>query len=478
VSYTVQVRIALVTDKAITDFVLDGVSGVIDEVHKTIGVVMPSGSSLTNMVATFSTTGNQVLIGNIRQASGMAGTRNNFANSSVTPVVYTVQAADGTTASYSVYVRNAPATAKAITEFLLAGVYGVIDEANKTISVTMPFGTNVTNLVAAFSTTVPSSAISVISVPGTAQISGSTPNNFTTPVAYVVTPNTGTSVTYTVKVTTALATDKALTSFALDGMKGTITGNAISVVMPYGYPKTNLVATYLTTGTGVSISTTPQTSGISSNDYTLPLIYTVTAADGSMANYTVTVSNALSTDSSIAEFSLNGVQGVITQPVNGQNGSIWVTTARGTNLDLTSVSANYSSSGKRVHIANTPQISGFTPNNFTTNPLSYTVDSFAGGSNWSIYDVSLYESTCDTSVQSPYLVLGDYRLYNNPWGQGAIPNSQFTECMYWNPSPGVLASWTWNWPFTANSNGRFNGLTLRAYPGIQYRRPVWHLIFY
>ena len=46
-----------------------------------------------------------------------------------------------------------PSSAKAITACSLAGVTGTIHETAKTISVTMPSGTNVTALVAKFTTT-------------------------------------------------------------------------------------------------------------------------------------------------------------------------------------------------------------------------------------------------------------------------------------------------------------------------------------
>jgi Protein of unknown function (DUF1566). len=87
---------------------------------------------------------------------------------------------------------------KAITAFSLAGVIGTINEAGKTIAVTMPFGTNVTALVATFTTTGAS-----VKVGSTVQISGTTANNFTAPVAYTVTAADDTTVIYTVTVTVA-----------------------------------------------------------------------------------------------------------------------------------------------------------------------------------------------------------------------------------------------------------------------------------
>ena len=94
--------------------------------------------------------------------------------------------------------QTAASSAKAITAFSLAGVTGTIDETNKTIAVTMPFGTNVSALVATFTTTGTS-----VSVGATPQISGTTANNFTSPVVYTVTAADATTVSYTVTVPVA-----------------------------------------------------------------------------------------------------------------------------------------------------------------------------------------------------------------------------------------------------------------------------------
>lgn len=87
-------------------------------------------------------------------------------------------------------------TVKAITAFSLAGAAGVVNEAAKTISVVVPSGTNVTALVATFTTT----GVGV-KVGAVAQTSGTTANNFTNPVTYTVTAGDCTTVNYTVTVT-------------------------------------------------------------------------------------------------------------------------------------------------------------------------------------------------------------------------------------------------------------------------------------
>jgi hypothetical protein len=85
----------------------------------------------------------------------------------------------------------------AITKFSFANptVTGIIDENAKTISVTVPLGTNVTSLVATFTTTGAN-----VKVGSTVQVSGTTSNDFTKPVVYIVTAANGTTTTYTVTI--------------------------------------------------------------------------------------------------------------------------------------------------------------------------------------------------------------------------------------------------------------------------------------
>ncbi len=138
---------ALNSAKAITAYSLGGVAGTINESAKTIAVAMPYGTDVTALVATFSTTGASVKVGTTLQTSGTT------ANDFTSPVAYTVTAADASTATYTVTVTVALNSAKAITAYSLGGVAGTINEAAKTIAVAMPYGTDVTALVATFSTT-------------------------------------------------------------------------------------------------------------------------------------------------------------------------------------------------------------------------------------------------------------------------------------------------------------------------------------
>lgn len=90
--------------------------------------------------------------------------------------------------------------AKAITAFSFTSpaAIGIIDVNAKTIAVSVPHGTSVTALIATFTMTGAS-----VKVGATAQVSGTTANDFTSPVTYTVTAADSTTATYIVTVTVA-----------------------------------------------------------------------------------------------------------------------------------------------------------------------------------------------------------------------------------------------------------------------------------
>jgi len=122
--------------------------------------------------------------------------------------------------------------------------------------------------------------------------------DFTNPVAYTVTAADASTQTYTVTVTIAANTAKAITAFSFTSPAATgIINEAtheIDVTVPYGTVVTALVPTI--TCTGVILS---PASG-AAQDFTNPLAYTVTAADTSTQAYSVTVTIAPPTVTTLA----------------------------------------------------------------------------------------------------------------------------------------------------------------------------------
>jgi len=90
---------------------------------------------------------------------------------------------------------------------------------------------------------------------------------------------------------TPLSSEKSITAYSVNGVAGTIneTDKTIAVIMPSLTDVTALVATFTTTGASVRAGSTTQESGVTTNNFIVPLVYTVTAADGSTVTYTVTI---------------------------------------------------------------------------------------------------------------------------------------------------------------------------------------------
>lgn len=266
------------------------VSGTIDQDAGTVSVEVPARTDVTALVAQFATTGILVTVDGTEQVSGE--TANDFTH----PVEYVVTAEDGSSSTYviSVVVASALSSDKAITAFSFhePAATGQIDEASHTIRAIVPHGTDVSSLVAVYTAT----GVSV-TVDDTAQESGVSVNDFTDPLAYVVAAQDGTTTSYVVTVTPAPSTEKAITSFSLQAptAAGVIDQDAriIRARVPEGTDLASLVAVYSTTGASVSVAGREQESGVTANDFTLPLDYIVTAEDGSTAVYNVRVTGRI-----------------------------------------------------------------------------------------------------------------------------------------------------------------------------------------
>jgi hypothetical protein len=274
-SYTVTVTVAANTAKAITafSFTSPAVTGTITGTN--IAVTVPYGTTVTGLIATYSTSGASVKVGSTVQTSGT--TSNNF----TAPVTYTVVAADGSTQSYIVTVTIAANPAKTITAFSFTSPAATGTITGTNIAVTVPYGTAVTGLIANFTTTGAS-----VTVNGVAQTSGTTSNNFSAPVTYIVVAADGSTQSYVVTVTIAANPAKTITAFSFTTpATGTITGTNIAVTVPFGTAVTGLIANFTTTGASVTVNGVAQTSGTTSNNFSAPVTYIVVAADGSTQSY-------------------------------------------------------------------------------------------------------------------------------------------------------------------------------------------------
>ncbi|WP_256621903.1 PGF-pre-PGF domain-containing protein [Methanolobus chelungpuianus] len=157
-------------------------------------------------------------------------------------------------------------------------VPGVINENAKTIALTVPYGTDLKSLVPS----IVHNAASVSPASGLAQ-------DFTKPITYIVTSSDGAKQSYVVTVTVAPSSARSITSFRFNGLDPDVVGvvneasKTIVLTVPYGTNVESLVPTIEHTGSGISPN-----SGVAQN-FTNPVVYTVTAADKTTQKYTVTV---------------------------------------------------------------------------------------------------------------------------------------------------------------------------------------------
>jgi hypothetical protein len=205
----------------------------------------------------------QITVSAKASVSPASGTARDFAN----PVTYTVTAQDGSAQDYTVTVTvtgapPVPSDEKAITAFSVDGVDGAIDEAAKTIAVTLPYGSNISSLTPELTHT------GVNYSPPGAQ-------NFTRPVTYYIMAEDGAMQNYTVTITVLKNPAKAITWFYFSVSAGYIyavideEAHTITAILPF---ETNLSSLE----PGVS-HTGANYSPAGYQDFSNPVTYTVTA---------------------------------------------------------------------------------------------------------------------------------------------------------------------------------------------------------
>ncbi len=74
---------------------------------------------------------------------------------------------------------------------------------------------------------------------------------------------------------------------------GKINNHNIDLSIPYHAPLNGLIATFDYKGIAIQVGAMAQTSGVTANNFSEPVVYAVIAEDGTKTNYTVTVTNQL-----------------------------------------------------------------------------------------------------------------------------------------------------------------------------------------
>jgi hypothetical protein len=330
-----------------------------------------------------------------------SGTPQDFSNSVVSPVVYTVTAMDGSTRDYGVQVYLKTESSKEIVRFAVdvsSGLTaeGIVNQEAGTIIVSVPADTDTKNLSAHIAHTG-----QTVQDPANSSYTGSTfdtSGDFSAPGIWTVIAHDGGTKTYTVTVDREKNDAKEITSFSfhLAGEEDIIGAEPqpdgkypILVVLPaIGTTKATPTAPFIHY-TGVSISPEETISSLDFTSPTVPVTYTVAAENGSTRDYVVKVIYKDVPADDKAEitgfyFTNPLAQGIIDQNANPK--TITLTVPEGT--DLRSLRPEIYYRGASVS-PKSGQPQDFTGPDGKPKTVEYTVRAY-NGTNKTTYNVSVY----------------------------------------------------------------------------------------
>ncbi len=264
----------------------------IDADAKTVNLTVTASQDITNMIATFQLSPYaKAKVGTEEQVSGQTAV--DFTN----PVVYNIMSEDSTiNKDWTVTVtKAAPLEENDILTYAIADVQvgdATIDTDNHTVSVTVDYQADLTNLVANF-TVSPSATVKVGTVD---QESGVTANDFTATVNYTVIAENGTEQVWAVTVTKeAPSTETDFLSYQLNDQVGTSVIDAdnhtIAVQVAWDANVSSMVAVFtLSDNAKAKIGNVTQYSGSMFNSFNDDVVYSVIAEDGvTTQDWTVSV---------------------------------------------------------------------------------------------------------------------------------------------------------------------------------------------
>ncbi|GHV74868.1 hypothetical protein AGMMS49940_21700 [Spirochaetia bacterium] len=351
-------------------------AGIVNEGAKTVGITVPNGTPVNSMTASVTFTGASIAS---TPAGGTAGgstspvafTGADFSNPVSNPVSYTVTAGDNSTQDYTVTVDVSAFEDKEILAFSVsvsgssvryAGtiIPGTPAGTPGAISITVPYGTDRTSLL----TTVSYKGKSLNHESGQVV-------DFTNSVTYTVTAGDNSTQDYTVTVLQAANGAKIITGFTLAGSEGTITGTNIVVAVPSGI---NLTALAPTTINYIGESISPGVG--EARNFSSPVTYTVTAADGSTQPYLVTVT--LQSQGGTISVTFTGVPADQAASLGdmglGSNSVSWLTDSLALTVPTTSFpGASYQWYKDGIALTNVGTITGATTNTLNISAREFSI---------------------------------------------------------------------------------------------------------
>ena len=394
-----------------------------------IDVKVPFGTDLTALKASFThspmscvyVNGQQWTAADL-QCTGVSV--NDFSDA----LTYTVKAQSGAETYYNVYVTmDAPLTEKVLSAFNVTNVaycqglnispatYSIAGTGTTAIAISVKAGTSLTNLSYSFTV---SATATVTATNGTPVKNGTSVTgtaNFTTPVTFTVKAQDNSTQTYVVTVTPrAVNSAKQLTKYNLKNpggvadLEGVIneTAKTVDVWVPWGTSVTALVGvfeinnatnafaggailTHSELADGVVDKQVIQTTGVTANDFTTPVAFTVIAEDCSTVEYFVTVRMIPNTDTGISGFNFvtNGCGCNLSTRIDAYARRIYVSVPATMDISNLAPSSIVVTPAIGTRPAATVSPAAGVAQNWTNGPVKYTVTAPDGvtKADWMVY---------------------------------------------------------------------------------------------
>ena len=288
-----------------------------------------------------------------------------------------------TRAPYIITERPAK-TETEILSFSIAEQLAVVDVIEKTVSIELPFGSDLTSLIAHFSLSDGASAF----VGDTFQESGIATNNFSGDLVYTVTAEDGTTeMDWLVNVTLAPNHEAQILSFSLpEQTQESVVDSenfTIACEVEAGIDLNDLAPEFtLSENATAFIGTAEQESGTTTNNFRELVTYTIVAEDGTSQDWQISVANALGTETDFVSFEL--AEQTSAASIDLVNHMIYVEVQYGTGITAL-VPTFELSHGTKATVDGEIQESGLSVQDFTDG-LTYELTSEDGQSmqEWSV----------------------------------------------------------------------------------------------
>ncbi len=275
--------------KEITKFVLSDLKLVGTIMGTDIIFEVSDNTDLSDQKATWDLSGadTKVFVNDVEQVK--KSTLNDYSN----PVIFEVRAPDGTNTNYTVTVNTY--TSSTAADVLSLGMVdhpreAEINGGNKEIHLYVPYTADLSD-VKVFGTVSPNAEGTIGSKD--LKANGSNHDVSTQPTVITVTAESGATVDWDLYT----AKELAFTEFKFSNLNPEVVGDidslnlTVDINVLEGTDLTDLVADFTLSETGtVEIGSTAQTTAVTSNDFTSPVVYTLELPGGETYDYTVTVS--------------------------------------------------------------------------------------------------------------------------------------------------------------------------------------------